>query len=104
MPHIYYSESGTEDMDIRLGFVGIVVRQMDSASEVNRVLSQYGEIIRGRIGVPSQTEKIAVIGLIVEGDNNRIGALTGKLGNIPGITVKSALTSATSGKSENERK
>ena len=34
----------------------------------------------------------AVIGLIVEGTNARVGALTGKLGNISGITVKSALT------------
>lgn len=78
-------------METRLGFVGIVVKQMDAATEVNRILSQYGEIIRGRIGIPSQTEKTAVIGVIVEGDNNRIGAMTGKLGNVPGIAVKSAL-------------
>lgn len=91
-------------METRLGFVGIVVQQMASAGEVNRILSQYGEIIRGRIGVPSQTERSAVIGVIVEGDNNQIGAMTGKLGNIPGISVKSALTSAASGKTETERK
>ena len=30
--------------------------------------------------------------MIVEGTNEEIGAMTGKLGNIPGITVKSALT------------
>ena len=91
-------------METRLGFVGIVVQQMNSAAEVNRVLSLYGDIIRGRIGIPSQTERSAVIGVIVEGDNNQIGAMTGKLGNIPGITVKSALTSAKSGKQEQERK
>ncbi len=91
-------------METRLGFVGIVVQQMESAGEVNRILSQYGSMIRGRIGVPSQTDHSAVIGIIVEGDNNRIGAMTGKLGNIPGITVKSALTAAKSGKKETERK
>lgn len=78
-------------METRLGFIGIVVQQMETAAEVNRILSSYGEIIRGRIGVPSQTEHSAVIGVIVEGDNNRIGAMTGKLGNLPGIVVKSAL-------------
>ena len=81
-------------METRLGFVGIVVRQMESAQEVNRVLSQFGDMIRGRIGVPSKTEHTAVIGVIIEGENSRIGAMTGKLGNIPGITVKSALTPA----------
>ena len=91
-------------METRLGFVGIVVQQMSSAGEVNRILSQYGAMIRGRIGVPSQTDRSAVIGVIVEGDNNSIGAMTGKLGNIPGIIVKSALTSASGGKKETERK
>lgn len=81
-------------METRLGFIGIVVYRMESANEVNRILSQFGEIIRGRIGVPSQTERSAVIGIIVEGDNNRIGALTGKIGSIPGIAVKSALVPA----------
>ena len=79
-------------METRLGFIGIVVQKMEAAPEVNRILSSYGEIIRGRIGVPGQADQNAVIGVIVEGDNNRIGAMTGKLGNIPGITVRSALT------------
>ena len=33
-----------------------------------------------------------MIGLIVEGTNEQIGAMTGRLGNLPGVTVKSALT------------
>ena len=80
------------DTEIRLGFIGIVVEKKDEIAEVNRVLSLFSDMIRGRIGVPSQTDHSAVIGLIVEGTNSRVGALTGKLGNIDGITVKSALT------------
>ena len=76
----------------RLGFVGIVVENRDVTGEVNRVLSQYGHLMKGRIGVPNQEDGTAVIGLIVEGSNEEIGALTGKLGNLKGITVKSALT------------
>ena len=76
----------------RLGFVGIVVENRDVTGEVNRVLSQYGHLMKGRIGVPNQEDGTAVIGLIVEGSNEEIGALTGRLGNLPGITVKSALT------------
>lgn len=80
------------DNDIRMGFVGIVVEKKDEIAEVNRILSLFSEMIRGRIGIPNQADNSAVIGLVVEGTNARVGALTGKLGNIPGITVKSALT------------
>ncbi|MBE5768275.1 MAG: CopG family transcriptional regulator [Clostridiales bacterium] len=83
--------------ELRLGFVGIVVDQRQKAGEVNAILSQYGDMIRGRIGIPDQEQQRAVIGLVVEGTNDRVGAMTGKLGNIPGVTVKSAMTK--SGKS-----
>ena len=79
-------------MEERLGFVGIVVEDRERAEEVNRVLSQYGPIIRGRIGVPDRETGLAVIGIIVEGTNDQVGAMTGRLGNLPGVTVKSAMT------------
>lgn len=79
-------------MSNRIGFIGIVIEERRQAVEVNRILSSYGEMIRGRIGVPARDSEEAVIGLIVEGDNDRIGAMTGKLGNIPNVQVKSAMT------------
>ena len=75
----------------RLGFVGVVVDSREEIARVNQALSDYGQVIRGRIGVPNQEDGTAVIGLIVEGTNEELGAMTGRLGNIPGITVKSAL-------------
>ena len=75
----------------RLGFIGIVVDNREYIEEVNRILSRFGMLIRGRIGVPNHETESAVIGLIIEGSNDEIGALTGKLGNLPGIIVKSAL-------------
>ena len=88
-------------MDERLGFVGIVIEDRRRAEEVNRVLSQYGSIIRGRIGVPDKETGLAVMGVIVEGTNDQVGAMTGRLGNLPGVTVKSAMTArrAVSGES-----
>ncbi len=78
-------------MEIRQGFIGIIVRRKDHIEEVNHLLTRFGCVIRGRIGIPSQKDETAVIGLVVEGTNDQIGALTGKLGNIGGIVVKSAL-------------
>lgn len=79
-------------MEKRLGFIGIVVENRDRIDEVNRILTAFGSVIRGRIGVPNPDTGSAVIGLIVEGTNDQVGAMTGKLGNLPGITVKSAMT------------
>ena len=86
--------------DIRLGFVGVVVEERCQAEAVNRVLSRFGGIIRGRIGIPDHETGSAVIGLIVEGTNDQVGAMTGMLGNLQGVTVKSALTSKKVNKGE----
>ena len=80
--------------DIRLGFVGVVVEDRSQAESVNKILSGFGGIIRGRIGIPDQESGEAVIGLIVKGSNDDLGALTGKLGNLSGVQVKSALTAS----------
>ena len=89
-------------MEKRLGFIGIVVEKKDRIDEVNSLLSKFGSVIHGRIGVPNHEKDSAVIGLITEGTNDEIGALTGKLGNLPGIIVKSALVPAKKNKGETE--
>lgn len=80
-------------MSKRIGVVGIVVENPDSIVEkVNGIISNYRNIIVGRMGIPRPEEKVGVIALIIEGTTDEVGALTGKLGNLPGVTVKSALT------------
>lgn len=75
----------------RLGFVGIVMEDRESARAVNEILSAFGSVIRGRIGVPDHQTEEAVIGLIVKGTNEQLGAMTGRLGSLKGVQVKSAL-------------
>jgi len=81
-------------MEERLGFVGIVIHDRTVSESVNRIISRYAHIVRGRMGIPDQDSGEAVIGLIVRGGNDELGALTGKLGNLPGVQVKSALTAS----------
>ena len=76
----------------RIGFIGIVIEDLSQAAKVNEIISQYQEMVTGRIGVPDHERGMAVIGLLVRGDNIRVGAFTGRLGNIPGVQVKSAMT------------
>ena len=60
--------------------------------ENEQILSDYAAIIIGRMGLPYREKDISVISLIVDGTTDALGALTGKLGNLPHVTVKSALT------------
>ncbi|MDD3268617.1 MAG: iron-only hydrogenase system regulator [Syntrophomonadaceae bacterium] len=78
----------------RLGVIGIVVEDRQAVPMVNEILSRYAEIIIGRMGLPYREKELAVISLIVDGSTDEIGALTGKLGNLSGVTVKSALAKA----------
>ena len=78
-------------MENRLGFVGIILEDRAvSAPAVNKVLAEFGEEILARMGLPHVRGSHAVITLIVDASTDRIGALTGRLGEIPGVSVKSA--------------
>jgi len=79
-------------MDRRIGVIGIVVESREEASRrINTVLSEYGEMIVGRMGVPYRDRNISIISLIVDGSTDEIGAMTGKLGILTGVKVKTAL-------------
>lgn len=79
-------------METRVGVVGIVIEDLESAPAVNQVLHEFAEVIVGRMGVPYKGKGISVISIIVDGTVDRISAMTGKLGKIKGVTVKAALT------------
>lgn len=77
----------------RLAVIGIAIEdRLKTAPLVNEILTKHGEMIVGRMGIPYREKGIAVIALIVDGTTDDIGSLTGKLGNIPGVRVRSAVT------------
>ncbi|AEH44376.1 putative transcriptional regulator, CopG family [Thermodesulfatator indicus DSM 15286] len=79
-------------MEKRIGVVAILVKDRKSASQkVNEILSEYGDLIIGRIGLPYKERGINIISVIVEATTDEIGAFTGKLGAIPAVEVKSLL-------------
>lgn len=79
-------------MDKRIGIVGVVVEDLSCVEKVNAVLHEYAGLIVGRMGLPYRERGVSVISLIVDGSNDEISALTGKLGRIPGAAVKSMVT------------
>ena len=76
----------------RLGVVGIVVEDLSAATGINAILHDFAAIIVGRMGIPYRERGLAVIALIVDGTVDELSALTGRLGRVPGASVKTALS------------
>ena len=79
-------------MDKRIGIIGIVIEDFTCVERINTILHEFAGLIVGRMGLPYRERRVSVISLIVDGTNDEISALTGKLGRISGATVKSMIT------------
>jgi putative iron-only hydrogenase system regulator len=78
-------------MEKRIGSVLILMTSKSKASLVNSIISNHSSIIIGRQGLPVREGDSAIISLVLEGSTDQIGSLTGQLGRISGIQVKSSV-------------
>jgi putative iron-only hydrogenase system regulator len=78
----------------RIAVIGAILEDPgNSQQEFNSIVASFKGIIKGRMGIPFDAENKAVIAITVEGDLDEINSLTGKLGRLPGVTVKTAVSS-----------
>jgi putative iron-only hydrogenase system regulator len=75
-------------LETRVAIVGIIVENMDSVKVLNDILHEYGEYIIGRLGIPYPKKHVNVITVVVDAKQDVINALSGKIGRLDGITVK----------------
>lgn len=87
-------------MDKRLGVVGIVVEELSAAEDVNSALHEFAAVIVGRMGLPYRERGVSIISVIVDGTGDEISALTGRLGRIKHVSVKTALAKETQSSAE----
>ena len=78
-------------MDQRIGAVIILIGEEGDIHRINAIITEHAEIILGRQGIPLRDRNTSVISLVLEGNTDLIGSLTGKLGRLPGVRVKSVL-------------
>ena len=74
-------------MEKRTAILGIFVADREASAEVNRLLHEYGEYIVGRMGLPRESG--SVITLVLECTSDTLNALSGKLGRLQSVQVKS---------------
>lgn len=79
-----------ENTDKRVAVMSIIVEQKESVAALNELLSQYGEYIIGRMGIPYRERKISILSVAIDAPQNEISTLSGKIGRLPGVTVKTA--------------
>ncbi|WP_176013171.1 TM1266 family iron-only hydrogenase system putative regulator [Victivallis sp. Marseille-Q1083] len=74
--------------ETRIALVGIVVEDMEATEKINRILHEYSGFIVGRMGIPYRPQRVCIISVVVDAPNDVISSLSGKLGMIDGISVK----------------
>jgi len=79
-------------MEKRIGAALILVEDKEFVEKINQIISSHAHIILGRQGLLVREKNISIISLVLEGTTDQIGALTGQLGRLKGIQVKSVLT------------
>ena len=76
----------------KIAVISAILEEPHSCQHVfNDVISSFNGIVKGRMGIPLE-EGVAVISIVVIGDLNEINSLTGKLGNIDHVQVKTSIS------------
>ena len=77
-------------METRVALIGIIVENESSVEELNSLLHTYGKYIVGRMGIPYRKKNINIISVAIDAPQDIISAITGRIGKIDGISVKTA--------------
>lgn len=77
-------------METRVAVMGIIVENKDSIESLNSLLHEYGQYIIGRMGIPYRERNINIISIAIDAPQDVISTLTGKIGKLNGIGVKTA--------------
>ncbi len=77
-------------METRVAVISIIIEDPASVQEMNDILHQYSEYIIGRMGIPYRSKGINIISIAMDAPQDKINALSGKIGRLPGVSSKAA--------------
>ena len=77
-------------METRVAVMSIIVENGEMVEKLNAILHEYGDYIIGRMGIPYRSKGISIISIAMDAPQDKINALSGKIGRLPGITSKAA--------------
>lgn len=77
-------------METRVAVISIIVENDSTVDVLNAILHEYSEYIIGRMGIPYRKRKISIISIALDAPQDTIATLSGKIGSLSGISVKTA--------------
>ena len=77
-------------MQTRVAVMAVIIEKTEAVETLNAVLHNYGAFIIGRMGIPYRSKGIHIVSIAIDAPQDTISALAGKLGNIDGLSVKTA--------------
>ncbi len=80
-------------MDYRVALISIIVENGESVEKINALLHDYAEYIFGRMGLPYRKRGVSVISVAIDAPQDVISTLSGKIGKLSGVSVKTAYSS-----------
>lgn len=75
-------------METRIALIGIIVDDMSSTERLNSILHEFGQYIVGRMGIPYHQKGVCIISVVIDAPNDIISSLSGKLGMVRGVNIK----------------
>ena len=76
----------------RLAIISIIVENREKSTEINSLLSEYGDFIVGRMGIPYREKAVSVLSVVVDAPAEIINTITGKIGMLKGVTAKTLMS------------
>ena len=83
-------------METRVAVISIIIEDYEKAEAVNQILHENGRYIIGRMGIPYREKKVNIISIALDAPQDTISAMSGKVGNLPGVSVKTAYSNLVS--------
>lgn len=80
----------------RVAIMGIIVEDPRSVEALNELLHEYRGHIFGRMGVPYRERGVSVISVALDAPQDVTSALAGKVGALPGVSVKTLYSNVVS--------
>ncbi len=80
-------------MESRVAVMSIIVEDRSAAEQINRLLHEHGQYIIGRMGLPYRERHINIICIAMDAPQDVISGLSGKIGALEGVSVKTAYSS-----------
>ena len=76
----------------RVAVMSIIVENGESVETLNGILHEHGEYIIGRMGIPYRKRGINIISIALDAPQDAISAMSGRIGKLPGVSVKTAFS------------